>query len=278
MYILNKINSTLKNERKPFKFIIGLVLYYTNLCKYLKIKRDGYILRFHKSSFSVWLWVYNDDDIFDEKIINLLPEAGDTYIDIWANIGNLTIVWSKKIWENGTCIAFEPHPKTFLFLKNNVALNNLNNVKLENFGLWDKEGLLHFSDSYSDDMNHITPDGSLEISVNKLDKYNFKDIKLLKIDVEWYEKYVFLWWTETLKRAKFIYFEYSMNNYQQFNYDFTDIYDLLLNLWFRIFRVDNEFNVEEINRDFSSNKNYVNLLATRQEDINNLTKTISTWR
>ena len=47
-----------------------------------------------------------------------------TYVDVGANIGTTTLAAADAVGADGTVIAFEPHPRTFRDLADNVALNH----------------------------------------------------------------------------------------------------------------------------------------------------------
>jgi len=63
---------------------------------------------------------------FFKKIV----KKGMNVIDIGANIGYFTILFSKLVDPPGSVIAFEPSPRNFDFLKKNVISNSLKNVQL----------------------------------------------------------------------------------------------------------------------------------------------------
>lgn len=64
-------------------------------------------------------------------------------IDAGANIGLATIFF-KSIYPNAKIVAFEPDPRTFALLKQNVCENALESVTLVNAALGDEEGTVEF--------------------------------------------------------------------------------------------------------------------------------------
>lgn len=69
--------------------------------------------------------------IFEETIVSAITsnlKNGMTFIDIGANIGLHTIVAASKVGNKGKVIAIEPQQSCIKLLKENVALNKLNNV------------------------------------------------------------------------------------------------------------------------------------------------------
>ena len=57
-------------------------------------------------------------------------EKGDVLIDVGAGIGEFTILAGVKVGNEGCVLAIEPEPRNFAYLKTNVKLNKLKNVKL----------------------------------------------------------------------------------------------------------------------------------------------------
>ena len=55
------------------------------------IQRTGYLLKFHPASLAMALWVDPHDRHLDSETIRALLTEGDSYVDVGANIGHLTI-------------------------------------------------------------------------------------------------------------------------------------------------------------------------------------------
>ena len=76
-------------------------------------------------------------------IINTLRE-GDVFIDGGANIGWYTMIASDLVGDRGQVHSFEATERTFEILKANVAARK--NVRANRLALWEKEGVVSFSD------------------------------------------------------------------------------------------------------------------------------------
>jgi len=61
-------------------------------------------------------------------IIGKCLRKGDTFIDVGANIGLMSIFASKIVGSNGIVYAFEPEPETFVILRKNIEINKINNI------------------------------------------------------------------------------------------------------------------------------------------------------
>ena len=131
----------------------------------------------------------------------LRPE--DVFADVGANIGSYTILSSAVA--GAKTVAFEPVPSTFLRLKNNVAVNNVEAlVQLYNAGVGKEKGELNFTSGF-DTMNHVVTgdlDGvsdTIRVKILKLDDLLTDNIpSLIKIDTEGFEMSVLEGATSTL--------------------------------------------------------------------------------
>ena len=72
------------------------------------------------------------------------PRPGEVVIDVGAHIGLYTLKAARAVGANGRVIAVEPGPQSFLILKDNVALNHLDNVTVVNAALSDRAGQSKF--------------------------------------------------------------------------------------------------------------------------------------
>ena len=80
-------------------------------------------------------------------------KAGDVYVDVGANIGYYTVVAAERVGALGKVIAYEPNPANYTLLQHNVALNQLPQVQLFPYALYDQdaEGTLFLSgDNFGD--------------------------------------------------------------------------------------------------------------------------------
>ena len=115
----------------------------------------------------------------------------DLFADVGANIGSYTVLASAVAGSKS--IAIEPVPSTFTHLKNNISINNIEQlVKLVNGGVGSANAKLQFTRD-QDTVNHVITDGedhenAIEVQVSTLDDICKDDIPLLvKMDVEGFE-------------------------------------------------------------------------------------------
>lgn len=254
-------------HKSPIRYIIGNILFISGLGRFFTFNRLNYKLKLSPSALTIALWINGNDRIYEEILIGKFLQKDDNFIDIGSNIGTTTISAALALGENGKVICFEPHPRIYSYLQENLRLNKITNVKSYNLALGDNESSLFFSDKFSDDQNEIELtrlEKSIEVKLVKLDSLteNFLNIKLIKIDVEGFEYFVFKGALETLKKTDFILFESHELVYNRFGYSLRDIRNLLDE--FEVFRVkDKEMEIFPISDDYISS-NCENLLAIKK--------------
>lgn len=194
--IKNKITKILKTHR----------LIYWHLNKKFKKevlskKFESYLIPTRDTTIGKHLFINGDFDLNKlMKVNNLINLENRTLIDVGANLGSICIpAVRRKIVQNA--IAIEPDKDTFVYLKKNISLNLVDNIKIINaiagaeigsaiFGsksinpgdskVVNKENIFEFQDSYP------LP----KITLNSL----FEDVKsekfLIWIDAQGYEPYI----------------------------------------------------------------------------------------
>jgi FkbM family methyltransferase len=75
-----------------------------------------------------------------QKAIRRYVASGDTVYDIGANIGYVSLSLAKRVGLIGQVIAFEPVPRNFERLRQNIEINELTNIRLLEFAASDGAG------------------------------------------------------------------------------------------------------------------------------------------
>jgi len=211
--IRSKINYAIENEQCHGMFLprfcISHILTKTNLCKLFTIDTDCFKVVFTPSIMASRLWANPKYYHKSLEIYRNFCRPGDCIVDIGANIGIVTLTCASIVGSNGIVISIEPHPVTHKYLKQNVRLNNLSNVKLYQLAVGNERGKVSFSNYIDDSINKISYNGMFQVEIMPLDDIISVDrsIDLLKIDVEGYERCVFEGASKTLENVKNIYFE-----------------------------------------------------------------------
>ena len=142
---------------------------------------------------------YNFHENFTEQIYRFNTNNKQPVIlDCGFNYGT-SIVYFKHIYPHAKIIGFEPDPKIYNILKENIEARVLKDIELLNYGLWKEETTLTFNSDGADGGRILADNkGSnpIHIKTKTLSSY-LKDTKvdLLKIDIEGAE-------TEVLKEAQ----------------------------------------------------------------------------
>ena len=134
------------------------------------------------------------------------------FMDIGANVGHHSIFLSKFA---SLVLAFEPYPKVNIQFKQQIAHNNISNIQIFETGLSDRretlnyyaptgnnEGIGSFDESSIGKGN--TSYGKLELQEGDqvMASDSWKNIKLIKIDVEGFEKKVIKGLTRTIEEER----------------------------------------------------------------------------
>lgn len=235
------MTAILRSRPNPFRFLIARMLVRSRLSSLFFIRRRGYRLRFFPTSLSSSLWELGPDErLDDERLLRKLLRPGDTYIDVGANIGTLTIVGRQAVGETGRIISIEAHPRTFRYLIKNLELNNVG-AELHNCAVGECEGSLTFSDVSSDDQNKILlADGrGITVQVWPLDNLigGVQRVRLLKVDVEGFELQVLRGARQLLSRCDAVYFESWDVHADRYGYSVEELVDHFRKSSFEVFRV-----------------------------------------
>jgi FkbM family methyltransferase len=191
----------------------------------------------------------------------------DLFVDVGANVGHFSLLAASK---KAKVIAIEPIPDTFRRLNENVVLNNFEKlINLLNIGVADKKGKLFFT-SNSDVMNKVSPNktaNTIEVEVTTLDDLLINlNPKLIKIDVEGFEKFVLEGATKIISSPTLSYLIIELNNFSEnFNSNNDEIHNSIMQFGF----LPVKYNVVEkkIVKQLDYNKDSFNTLYIKKELI-----------
>ena len=122
------------------------------------------------------------------------PKQGQIVIDVGAHIGLYTLQAAREVGPSGTVISVEPDPQSFRILKDNIALNHLDNVIAVNAALSEIPGEMTFYACTDPSLSgfELQPDARLrEVTVVRtatldelLSACGVSEVDWIKIDVE----------------------------------------------------------------------------------------------
>jgi len=143
------------------------------------------------------LFLYGTYEEGTLRIFNHILNAGDTFIDIGANIGLMSLHAATILRGSGKVISFEPFPSAYDILVQNISLNKFRNIEAMNLAIGSMNGTVDIfanpainrASSSLIRPNHA--ETSHRIAIKKLDDYleerGYNRIRCIKIDVEGWE-------------------------------------------------------------------------------------------
>ena len=153
-------------------------------------------------------------------------------LDIGANFGQMSMIFSKLVGRNGDVFSFEAQNFVFNFLKKNIEANECKNVKLIERAVYNKDNeVLYFSTPnmtsgapYSG--NTILGSSNMSNGVNSITIDSLKidkPISFMKIDIEGSDIFALQGAKETILKHKMpIIFEYTQHVQTEFKTSFQD--------------------------------------------------------
>lgn len=158
------------------------------LRKILKKLPDGILITMKKIYY--FFLIRSGRFVSSEKefklVRSIIPE-GAKVVDIGANVGHYTVLFSELVGEKGRVLAFEPIPKTFNMLASNVRWSKSENVTLINAAISDAGMEVNFTIPEENlYQSHMDVDGEIRVMCFPLNNFLPKNWELcfLKIDAE----------------------------------------------------------------------------------------------
>ena len=212
---------------------------------------------------------------FSESEIDLFKQLcrqNDTIIEVGANIGTHTQVFSNLVGNKGKILAFEPQRIVFQTLNANIALNSMTNVFTYQKALGSKKSELFIPPiDYSKNGNFggISIEKGIKgerVEQLPLDSFleDIENLKLIKIDVEGMESEVLKGSKKIIKKFKpFLYIE---NDRQEKSKELIELVKSLdYKLYWHLPRLYNEDNYLKNKTNIFGNIVSVNMLCIHKD-------------
>ena len=231
-----------RTSESPFRYLLSRILFKLRISQLISIKRDGYKIKLcptymSRNCFESRVYFRKEEEDFLDKYLKM----GDTYVDIGANIGLLSLKAASVVSREGRVYAFEPIPRIFSVLAKNVEFNDFENIVIFNYALGDSDGEVYMNDSETDDtINSVVASSKNKVKLCTLDSImEMTDLKinLLKVDVEGFELFVFRGAPHILQKTDCVFFESWEIHSKRYNYTSNDLLTFLRNSGFRIFKI-----------------------------------------
>lgn len=229
----NKISfhwSHWSTQPSPIRSIAAHLLAKAGLANRVSYRREGTRLRMRPAGLARLLWTEPERRLDGEVFLSKVLKCGNTFVDVGANIGILTLLAAKIVSPSGKVIAIEAHPKTHEALLDNLNLNQITNVIAINCAVGREEGMVSLSDRVDDDWNKIDDAGrGILIRLRTLDDVcgALNQIDVLKIDVEGYELPVLQGARTVLAKTQCVLLECWEEHTRGFGYKARDLIDFL---------------------------------------------------
>ena len=141
---------------------------------------------------SLELSIFRQYEPFETSLLAAEVKPGMTIVDLGANIGYYSLLFSKLVGEAGRVYAFEPEPQNFALLKKNLARNQRSNVVALNQAAGDHAGetFLYLSgENHGDHKAYASGDERLKvpIAVARVDDCVTGPVDLVKMDIQGFE-------------------------------------------------------------------------------------------
>lgn len=210
-----------------------------------------------ESIINLWVWESHISELIKKSL-----KEWETFLDLGANIGYMSLLASIIVGENWKVLSFEPSKTNFQKLNQNISLNKILNITPYNYGVWNKNSIeTLFYKTNNPGGSSIVNVGQNkntiqeEIEIIKLDDF-IKDeqINFIKMDIEWFEYFAIEWMLWILKNDKDIkmIFEYSPYYYKgiygkDYEKKSIELLDTLIEVWFELYEINYKWNLVIIN-------------------------------
>jgi FkbM family methyltransferase len=239
---------------------------------------NSQIIRLFPDSYLSYLILRGNFELAERKFVRSILKEGDVFIDIGANIGLFSVLAATKVGHSGKVLAFEPTPKTFSRLQENIRLNNLQNtikayeiaigqtstnlsmqISSSQFDAWNTLGTPSVDSAFEKITVIVEP---FSYTLNQLSSAEKDRLKLVKIDVEGYEKTVFQAIFPMLKQIPTCYWmiEFNDDNFIPNGYTGHEFATQLVNHGFELYNIQDDGQLTEL-KEIPSHFSYMNIVA-----------------
>jgi len=200
-------------------------------------------------------------ELAETRLCERLLQPGDVAVDVGANIGLYTLLFSQLVGPEGRVHSFEPAPENVRRLRVNLLLNDAANVEVREAAVFSREGsvTLNLFDPHLGGWHSlgrpelpdpftpgstIAPGRAIEVEAVTLDGYaaavGLEQIALLKVDAEGAEPDVLAGATGLLERRAIaaILFEVSLPQAESLGHEPSEPFEQLEHLGYESRRIE----------------------------------------
>jgi FkbM family methyltransferase len=247
----------------------------SGLSRCMTLRAHDYRIHFDPSAMALAYFIDSNTRLVDHEVMTRLLAPGATCIDIGANIGTTTIPAARAVGVGGRVVAVEAHPTVASYLRRNIALNGLRNVKVHACAIDARPGIVQFADLKADDTNRIVADGAgIDVPARTLDDIavGHESIDLLKIDVEGAEMRVLRGGNDALRRTAAIYVEIADVFLKRLGSSAEELVEFLRGAGFHLYSVSSDLTLQPMELASVMRHAHSNVLGLRKPATSRLWK------
>ena len=192
--------------------------------------------------------------IYEEYIFQYIKNniniEGKNIIDIGANFGSHSLRFADLVGANGHVYSFEPQKLVFYQLAGNIILNGYDNITAYNIALsnesttllienldYTSKNIINIGNAHLDAYTTLA---SNVVKVESLDFYKFKNVGIIKIDVQGYEPKVLDGAIITIQENRpIIFIEVELDQLRIYQFNEDDIFNRLKSLNYTLEKIAN---------------------------------------
>ncbi|HYW45001.1 MAG TPA: FkbM family methyltransferase [Bryobacteraceae bacterium] len=141
--------------------------------------------RARSGNHGCWLGSY---EYVKQRELAAEVKPGMVCLDVGANVGFYSLLFSTFCGEAGEVVAFEPLPANCDVLRHHIRINRCSKIRVEPMALADFDGEARFRPGIDKFTGRLSPDGTLVVACARLDTLMDRGLvrppHIVKIDVE----------------------------------------------------------------------------------------------
>lgn len=193
--------------------------------------------------------------IFEPEIVETAGKyitKGSTVLDIGANLGQMSLLFSKMTGPEGQVLSFEADDFIFYLLQKNITANRCENIRAFYGGVFDKsKDMMYYPEptferfgtygSYGLDPNASSGRKVPTLTIDDLDIQS--PISFMKVDIQGSDLFALKGAIKTIERHQMpIIFEYEEQFQEEFQVSFQDYLDFIHSISYKVVKVVNQIN------------------------------------
>jgi len=211
------------------------------------------------------------------EVFSQILSAGQTVVEVGANIGAHTIPLAQLVGPTGKVFAFEPQSIIFQILCANVVQNEVFNVRTIHAGSGSIRGNLKVpyinyqcAGSNFGGVSLVDVAQGYDVQITPLDEFELPDLRLLKIDVEGMEVEVLQGAQNQIARHRPVL--YVENDRPDRSVELISLIDAMgYDLWWHFARLFNQNNFAQNANNIFDDVTSINLICVPKEEKHSIT-------